>query len=118
MKIFEHEVSVISIKVGQFRSHFSPQDSYGWGSSACLTFTLYQTHFLPLPSRCWFEAESASQKLTCSTEWVKEEVETTKLRGQLDVGLKEMKESQRTPRIQVGAGLNMVKPTHMDYIKR
>lgn len=47
-----------------------------------------------------------------------EGVEATKLRNQLDMGLREMKESQRTPRVPVGAGWNMVKATHVDYIQR
>lgn len=81
-----------------------------------LNFTLYPI-LIPFFSfhRNWYEVESASQNPICSRGWVKW-IEAIKLRGQLDMELREMKESQRT-RVQVGARWNTVKPTHVDYIQ-
>lgn len=86
-------------KVGQLRSHFSPQDSYGCGYSACLTVQLYPLHN---PTSFPFLPQMLKQNLHPRTQPVAQNesggIEATKLRGLLDVQLREMKESQRTPK--------------------
>lgn len=82
--------------VGQLGSHFGSQDPCGWGYRACITAQLSPlpnpTSFPSVPQMLIQSRICIPENPTCRRGGVKMGVEAIKLRGQLDVELKERKE--------------------------